>query len=93
MRSPQDLYLSLSLSLSLLLLVFPCCVVSFILIESLMYIIMIATSVAQEQDRCILLQLQKEWDKLAPLPQQQNYLTTHHTSLCARDSVVCVRRE
>ena len=58
-----------------------------------MYVIMIATIVAQEQDKCILFQLQKEWDKLAPLPQQQNDLTTHHTSLCARGSVFYVRRE
>ena len=53
---------------------------------------MIAATVAQEQDGVILLQLQKEWDKLAPFPQQQNNLTTHHTTLC-EEIVSSVREE
>ena len=55
---------------------FSCCVVSFILIESLMCYILIATSVAQEQDKVILLVAAKAVGLASTPPLQQIY---HHS--------------
>ena len=69
---------------------FSCCVVSFILNLSLMYDILIATNVAQEQDRSILPELEKGEERASAPPSSAAQLdNSPHTILC----VFCVRRE
>ena len=54
---------------------------------------MIATFVAQEQDRRILLEAEKRVGRASnPFPPQQSNLTTHHTPSC-EEIVSSVRRE
>ena len=54
---------------------------------------MIATIVAQEQDRDILLTAAKGVGLASTPPPQQDNLSTHHTTLWVQESVFCVRRE
>ena len=68
----------LSLSLSLLLISFFCYVVIVVLIESMKCCILMATHVAQEQDRLILLVAAKEVGPASTPPLQQHYNHSPH---------------